>query len=242
MACVTVGGYVLADNKLALNAGWDNEILAIELQGLIDIDFDVGLTGFSLAEIDIVLDDASDANVETPAGPEDTVPAVPSRPVSRTGEPHQAAQGSVEERPHFVPLGQCQPDAAVPPYRRLLADVDRPPGAAGKRSTEDCRVRYHPPAADQGRRAHCRNRDPCPHRAGQRVPRCRPVPPCRRQLARRKPVADAAVPPIKPIPATMPAPEIAPFPAPPETATRVSRKGSNQAGRDRARRLMNKTG
>ena len=33
--------YVLADNKLALNAGWDKEILAIELQALIDLDFDV---------------------------------------------------------------------------------------------------------------------------------------------------------------------------------------------------------
>src|SRR5712672_3673907 len=39
--------YVLADNKLALNAGWDNEILATELQALIDIDFDLSLTGFS---------------------------------------------------------------------------------------------------------------------------------------------------------------------------------------------------
>jgi hypothetical protein len=45
--------YVIADNKLALNAGWDQEMLAIELQGLIDLDFDVELTGFSLAEVDL---------------------------------------------------------------------------------------------------------------------------------------------------------------------------------------------
>jgi ParB-like chromosome segregation protein Spo0J len=31
--------YVIADNKLALNAGWDQEILAIELQALVDLDF-----------------------------------------------------------------------------------------------------------------------------------------------------------------------------------------------------------
>nr|MCU0886122.1 ParB/Srx family N-terminal domain-containing protein [Beijerinckiaceae bacterium] len=37
--------YVLADNKLALNAGWDMDMLAIELQGLIDLDFDLQLTG-----------------------------------------------------------------------------------------------------------------------------------------------------------------------------------------------------
>jgi hypothetical protein len=40
--------YVLADNKLALNAGWDHEMLAIELQGLIDLEFDVGATGLAL--------------------------------------------------------------------------------------------------------------------------------------------------------------------------------------------------
>ena len=38
--------YVLADNKLALNAGWDREILAIELQALVDLEFDVEITGF----------------------------------------------------------------------------------------------------------------------------------------------------------------------------------------------------
>src|ERR1700704_1823526 len=40
--------YVLADNKLVLNASWDQEILAIDLQGLIDLGFDLTVTGFSL--------------------------------------------------------------------------------------------------------------------------------------------------------------------------------------------------
>ncbi|MGI4881015.1 MAG: site-specific DNA-methyltransferase [Janthinobacterium lividum] len=78
--------YVLADNKLALNAGWDSEILAIELQGLIDLEFDIDLTGFSLAEIDFVLDDAREANVATPAGDADVVPALPAQPVTRRGD------------------------------------------------------------------------------------------------------------------------------------------------------------
>ncbi len=43
--------YVIADNKLALNAGWDMEILAGELKGLTDLGFDVALTGFELPEI-----------------------------------------------------------------------------------------------------------------------------------------------------------------------------------------------
>ena len=56
--------YVLADNKLALNAGWDREMLAIELQGLVDLVFYVEFTGFSLAEVDIVLDEARESATE----------------------------------------------------------------------------------------------------------------------------------------------------------------------------------
>ena len=67
--------YVLADNKLALNAGWDREILAIELQALVDLEFDVELTGFSLAEIDLVLDEAGEADPDGSDAPEDVVPA-----------------------------------------------------------------------------------------------------------------------------------------------------------------------
>lgn len=43
--------YIIADNKLALNAGWDYELLSFELQDLQDAGFDVGLTGFSDEEI-----------------------------------------------------------------------------------------------------------------------------------------------------------------------------------------------
>tara|TARA_R100001443_G_scaffold116996_1_gene139431 strand:+ start:3071 stop:3580 length:510 start_codon:yes stop_codon:yes gene_type:complete len=43
--------FIIADNKLALNAGWDEELLKVELKELKDIDFNVELTGFSLEEI-----------------------------------------------------------------------------------------------------------------------------------------------------------------------------------------------
>jgi DNA modification methylase len=66
--------YVLADNKLALNAGWDRQLLAIELQGLIEIDFDVELTGFSLAEIDLVLEEAREGSPNGPTEAEDQIP------------------------------------------------------------------------------------------------------------------------------------------------------------------------
>lgn len=78
--------YILADNKLALNAGWDREILAIELQALVDLEFDVELTGFSLAEVDLVLDEAGEADPEGMDAAEDLVPQRSGPPVTRTGD------------------------------------------------------------------------------------------------------------------------------------------------------------
>lgn len=78
--------YVLADNKLAMNAGWDQEILAIELQALVDLEFDTELTGFSLAEVDLVLDEAGEADPSGNDAPEDAVPQVEGDPVTRKGD------------------------------------------------------------------------------------------------------------------------------------------------------------
>jgi hypothetical protein len=63
--------YVLADNKLALNASWDEEILAEELKGLLgdDLRFDLDVTGFSIAEVDAIIDNIAP---EEPGAPEDT--------------------------------------------------------------------------------------------------------------------------------------------------------------------------
>jgi hypothetical protein len=61
--------YVLADNKLAMNAGWDEELLAEELKGLleIDLDFDIGVTGFSIPEIDTLIDGLAPEEPGNPA-------------------------------------------------------------------------------------------------------------------------------------------------------------------------------
>ena len=52
--------YILADNRLAEKAGWDKEILAVELQGLLADGFEVVLTGFEAPDIDVILDAAAD--------------------------------------------------------------------------------------------------------------------------------------------------------------------------------------
>lgn len=74
--------YVIADNKLALNAGWDNELLALELGELGDAGFDLELTGFTDEEIKALMP------VQLEEGPtdEDATPAVPETPVTVLGD------------------------------------------------------------------------------------------------------------------------------------------------------------
>jgi DNA modification methylase len=70
--------YIVADNRLAEKAGWDKEILTIELQSLIDLGFDVKLTGFEVANVDLILEEAAEAKGAIPDR-EDDVPAYPTR-------------------------------------------------------------------------------------------------------------------------------------------------------------------
>ena len=103
--------YILADNRLAEQAGWDQDILAIELQHLteIDVDFDVTLTGFEMGEVDVILG-ASDqpAAKDDPA---DHMPAVALGPaITRSGDIWQIGR-------HRLICG----DATVPKaYAKLL--------------------------------------------------------------------------------------------------------------------------
>ena len=74
--------YIIADNKLALNAGWDDELLAIEFAELADAGFDNLLTGFTQDEIDALTPE------QLPEGltDEDAVPEVQAEPVSKLGD------------------------------------------------------------------------------------------------------------------------------------------------------------
>ena len=79
--------YVIADNKLALNAGWDEELLALELKDLLALDegFDLGLTGFTIAEADGLIEGLA---VEEPTSPRDeALPPLREGPsVTRPGD------------------------------------------------------------------------------------------------------------------------------------------------------------
>ena len=58
--------YVIADNRLALDAGWDDEMLRVELKDLDAVDFDLTLTGFDLDELAVLFDE-----VQQPDSPDD---------------------------------------------------------------------------------------------------------------------------------------------------------------------------
>jgi DNA modification methylase len=70
--------YIIADNRLALDAGWDEDLLAEELKVLEGLDFNLALTGFDLDELHDLLEDETTEEVAAPEPPED--------PVSRPGD------------------------------------------------------------------------------------------------------------------------------------------------------------
>ena len=79
-----IRAYVIADNRLAENAGWDRALLTLELQELsVELNFDVTVTGFETAEIDLLIselnEDSPDEADEVPTI-DRSVPAVSRRP------------------------------------------------------------------------------------------------------------------------------------------------------------------
>jgi DNA modification methylase len=103
---------IITDNRLAELAGWDRDMLAIEYQGLLDLQFEnLEVTGFSLGEIDGILDDAAEKAPVGP-GPDDDVPPVGEVPVTRRGD--LWILGS-----HRLFCGDARSDSD---YARLLGD------------------------------------------------------------------------------------------------------------------------
>jgi DNA modification methylase len=76
--------YVLADNKLALNAGWDESLLRLELTDLGELDFDLSLIGFSEDELAELLPEIEELAPED--ADEESVPEAPAEPVTKPGD------------------------------------------------------------------------------------------------------------------------------------------------------------
>jgi DNA modification methylase len=116
-----IRAYIIADNKLAENAGWDKSILAIELQHLLTLDcadFDVTITGFEVPEIDLILQEA------TQEDPEDIIePVIAGEAVTKPGDlwqlgKHRILCGSALEETSFSVL--------MGSHRAHMAFVDSP--------------------------------------------------------------------------------------------------------------------
>jgi len=112
--------YVIADNKLALNAGWDDQALQAELERLKELDFDLELTGFDADELAKLLEPEQVEGLTD----EDDVPDVPENPVSREGDiwvcgNHKIICGDSTNPQHIENLlGSVKPHLMVtdPPY------------------------------------------------------------------------------------------------------------------------------
>lgn len=74
--------YIIADNKLALNAGWDNEMLRLEFADLQELGFDLELTGFDLDEIKELLAPVGTEGLTDP----DDAPPLPEHPRTVPGD------------------------------------------------------------------------------------------------------------------------------------------------------------
>jgi DNA modification methylase len=135
---------VIADNKLALNAGWDEKMLALEMRDLMAEGFDVGLTGFDLPDIDELiagLDAMPEGNTDA-----DDAPAVQEVAVSRPGDvwvlgKHRVMCGDSTKANDVSTLmngEQAMLMQTDPPYGVDYANDERPnPGVAKPRVAND---------------------------------------------------------------------------------------------------------
>ena len=138
----------IADNKLALNAGWDVDLLKFHLEEIEMAGLDVTLTGYTVGEIDVVL--------KMPTDPADEViPAVPRMPVSKTGdiwimEGHRVACGNLLDGGSLAALmAGAVADAVItdPPYNSKINGFVNAKGrhaefkmASGEMSPEQFRI------------------------------------------------------------------------------------------------------
>ncbi|MER8649640.1 DNA methyltransferase [Mesorhizobium sp. M0586] len=118
--------YIVADNRIAEKAGWDKQILAIELQALVDLDFDVSLTGFDIPEVDLIISEFSPNNQDDESEEDETgLPEQSAGPaITRPGDlfllgEHRLLCGNALSKENFETLMQGEKASVCftdPPY------------------------------------------------------------------------------------------------------------------------------
>jgi DNA modification methylase len=121
-----IRAYIIADNKLAENAGWDKSILAIELQNLLTLDgadFDVTVTGFEVPEIDLIQQEAAQDDPDDFIEPTNTGTAVTKLGDLWLLDKHKILCGSALENSSFSVLMGSRKAHMVfvdPPYNIVI--------------------------------------------------------------------------------------------------------------------------
>ncbi len=139
---------IIADNKLALNAGWDEDILAAEIEALRTAEFDIPVLGFDPAELEQLFNRGNEGRTDP-----DDIPPVPENPVARAGDVwllgnHRLGCGDATKAADVQSvLVDIEPNlmATDPPYgvnydanwRNLTNDIGRSARAIGKVSNDD---------------------------------------------------------------------------------------------------------
>jgi len=122
--------YVIADNRLALNAGWDEEMLKVEFAELGDLGFDLELTGFDAKEIDVFLADPLAAGLTD----DDAVPEVPEEPTTKLGDVWQLGRHrlmcgdstSIDAVDRLMDGGKADMVFTDPPYNIDYGNIKHP--------------------------------------------------------------------------------------------------------------------
>ncbi len=136
--------YIIADNKLAMNAGWDGATLAAELGDLEAAGVDLSLVGFSDEELEELL--AKDDEPEAAESGEEAVPEAPVNPVTRPGDVWLIG-------PHRVICGDCRDLAVVSKLldvgkkdaRQVNVAITSPPYASQRAYDTSCGFKPVPP-------------------------------------------------------------------------------------------------
>lgn len=104
-----IRAYIIADNKLAERAGWDKGMLVEELSYLIDLGYNIELTGFEIAEVDLL--QTYDAGREADPGRTELIPELRRTAVTRSGDLWRL--GKAAGRHHRLVCGDAQDPATI---------------------------------------------------------------------------------------------------------------------------------